>query len=1159
MLMIQQVDGLTTVQTASFMVNWAVVCIVCLFCMFYSQRIIARLISLVIGFWMWRRYKISLHIGSITPVWLRGRVYFKNMSILSKDYIVQVHKGYIQFRYWKSYKQNDAHETVMNEDGSIRPIPFFSTRLDGFELFLFNRSGVYRNLETLLQNKEILLQPMISSIHFSWPVEFHSRKGAVIVGNPDLPNIATFSYEVLVGLYCHKPTVDGTRTSFKIQFDDTKLSVGHNVDYKEQTLNYAARLRSRITDKTIWERLSTLFRKKRLEEIPMSEPYEWHGLDRYRKSFDKSSSEGEEYAQVSEIIQAKQLGLQYYWNSAETITSVGLDISLTDSKIHYGPWANRQRLILQSYFSPNAYRDAKLGNAAPCFFNVLITFKNKTVLRIPFREQSEDPQYSNKTEGPLTKKKPIRPFGWIDLKFADDSTIGMDIPLIPSKQRYETALRIALRDVVAHSSSNHALFFESTSFVVQVDYKSGLSWNASRECMISLDTMDMNMFFLRDHADLIQDFVNDFSSGSPPTIETFVPCIYHLEVNASNLNLNLCLNDKNIIDNHNSFLDNVYLILKSRQLQFNMTLPFVNFNPSERSLDFQIALQENDLDFSFPLNHKIGSFLNPRKQKFGLLSDCQVKGFFNYCTRQSRPSNLMLEVNIIDPDLTLFGFSLPLLSHLVSNYFGENTRFRRQGEDLLPKAINGNGVELSLDLVMLNVNGNLPDKLYNSQHTLQIKCTKLQLSLQSNASGLDLNLQTSPIKIMDSKEALLLKSVCLELQRLQSPKAHYCSNWNMMISTIGGSFGPTFIKSLVDFSECFLYHMNDHQKISGLPKPKPFSPLLLLFSLSIENIDCAYTVDQKIARFSVKDGVHMHYNNLLERGTTFLVAVPSVSLSWLQASEARGNQDVYGAEVFRIESALTFTKTYFPENHRELWINQKEFLETHDQDKRLRKLFNHKEKPTDFRLPVFFAPHFIHNFISRSRKEKKTSLGLARAPNGFQNHLLADYVRIYKFVKPFDGSETPSYAGELVRSPEELLTVNRNALKTNIPTPSPPNDEEIVFLDFNLHDCLELLITPQTVEFVKSSLEALSVFELKPGTAIMGECCGCVAVVLCSRVQQATDSEDVDHHSLFQCTIACFGSPIIWRASQYCGCHFGEPEMRCTHCWEDSTETGSAL
>jgi hypothetical protein len=124
-----------------------------------------------------------------------------------------------------------------------------------------------------------------------------------------------------------------------------KLVLGINVDYKEPTLNYAARVRSqRKVSTPFWTYVSSFLNgpEQHSSDINMLETFEWAGLDRYRV-FDDSSDNTllrnkDEYAQVGEIVQTETLEFHLLSEFVDDELKVQtLELVLNTCKINYGP------------------------------------------------------------------------------------------------------------------------------------------------------------------------------------------------------------------------------------------------------------------------------------------------------------------------------------------------------------------------------------------------------------------------------------------------------------------------------------------------------------------------------------------------------------------------------------------------------------------------------------------------------------------------------------------------------------------------------------------------------------------------------------------------------------------------------------------------------
>jgi hypothetical protein len=156
----------------------------------------------------------------------------------------------------------------------------------------------------------------------------------------------------------------------------------------------------------------------------------WTGLSRYSTHYDDEGSEAAEadtdpllqatdvteYAKVTTILDSAELQMSFYYDIPGRVPPLqkqlptdeahidngdlspewGLDIEITGGTISYGPWADRQRGILQEMFFPGTYQDAefaqplKPGDQRICaYFKVAVEFKDNIIFKIPTRERSK--------------------------------------------------------------------------------------------------------------------------------------------------------------------------------------------------------------------------------------------------------------------------------------------------------------------------------------------------------------------------------------------------------------------------------------------------------------------------------------------------------------------------------------------------------------------------------------------------------------------------------------------------------------------------------------------------------------------------------------------------------------------------------------------------
>jgi hypothetical protein len=104
-------------------------------------------------------------------------------------------------------------------------------------------------------------------------------------------------------------------------------------------------------------------------------------------------------------------------------------------------------------------------------------------------------------------------------------------------------------------------------------------WNALRTWTYNVTAYKPKIFLLRDHITLIQDLINDWTSGPPPTMEQFIPMIYEYSISLMNVELRMNVNEHNVINRNVDLEENGGLVWLSSfysTLTINDSFPYVN-------------------------------------------------------------------------------------------------------------------------------------------------------------------------------------------------------------------------------------------------------------------------------------------------------------------------------------------------------------------------------------------------------------------------------------------------------------------------------------------------------------------------------------------------------------------------------------------------------
>ena len=247
---------------------------------------------------------------------------------------------------------------------------------------------------------------------------------------------------------------------YDCNFTHPTIQIKMNIDYKEPLLarashvmedararvpTYSPDIRDLIYSRTVpsvWRTVRDLipFFQESSESLAQpqtprpesggKEEKPWAGLARYSVGADEDASavpdtesdpllqptDVTEYAKVTTVLDSTELFMSFYYDVPGLVPPIqkqlpsdemhigngdlspewGMDIEVTGGTITYGPWADRQRRILQEMFFPGTYEDSSVApplNTGDvrvfAYFKVVMEFKENVVFKIPTREKSK--------------------------------------------------------------------------------------------------------------------------------------------------------------------------------------------------------------------------------------------------------------------------------------------------------------------------------------------------------------------------------------------------------------------------------------------------------------------------------------------------------------------------------------------------------------------------------------------------------------------------------------------------------------------------------------------------------------------------------------------------------------------------------------------------
>ncbi|VEU19440.1 DEKNAAC100648 [Brettanomyces naardenensis] len=472
------------------------------------------------------------------------------------------------------------------------------------------------------------------------------------------------------------------------------------------------------------ENRKTTDRRGRLAEgfhkvtSPLEE--EWRGLERYltrvpgvdsipmeanpsNSSDSAIKASSAEYARYTHILDTAHAKIRYYYDLPGLVPPVeiptvpidgpdignggsppetGLDITVSQASIHYGPWADKERTPLQSLLFPQICRDSepfrRLATGMRrqyCDFKISIEFEDDAIVQIPHREPSKDTDYQSvQTTG-------VRPFGWIELKAGGGTVVEISTSYIPTSDKgYDNSLEINFQRPEISTSVNHDTIYKAARhhLIASVGYP--LEWNGKAQWTFNHESKGAQLYLLREHFSLFSDLFRDFSSGSPIPYEYFRPFFYKFNWELEDYAIYLNVNERNVVDNPLDHANNVYYSLKGKKLSWNTSVALDTIYRKSTTASYELFTDQFTLALEAPPWNTISNFMDT--PKIGKSFNFKMVGSYTYYTSVEIDSVDTIVVNCTCEDTTLecYGFFIKYFLSLKENYFGDNIHFQTLSE-----------------------------------------------------------------------------------------------------------------------------------------------------------------------------------------------------------------------------------------------------------------------------------------------------------------------------------------------------------------------------------------------------------------------------------------------------------------------------------------------
>ncbi|KAF4552026.1 Hypothetical protein D9617_11g008730 [Elsinoe fawcettii] len=839
-----------------------------------------------------------------------------------------------------------------------------------------------------------------------FPIQVECKKAAAAVGNENTRSVIVAKTTYASGRIDagQAGSLDIFKLLFMFDLDEVSVSMRQNQDFKELQLQAAARTENdaleqpRRRHSRLFSRLGRFFysvrafcswnrsssssvrashAREKSQDMSMQEPLmpqqPWHGLSRFLNENEKAASsewDDVEYARLSSLADFASVGLKFYWDIAGPVKAAinteasssplsidpngasppayGLELTVRDGTVNYGPWTDRERVILQGVFFPTSLVDArphpkfKPGDTRlSTIFNMSFFVEGNVTVRIPTREPSKDwrwqskaPQSeSGKQQKPFRRKgqsstanskrntklktdssKDKRPFGWLDISVAQDTVVHYTMDMYARGDGYHNALSVHAKEPRITTSVNHDLLWKSGDISVTGDLSNPLSWNSLRTWSFKILVEDLDLYILRDHMFLLTDLITDWTAGPPSNFYTFVPFRYKLDVGFNNFNLFLGANDANLINRPTDLDDNSFLVLRGESLHVDFTIPIEFYRPPLNTFTFDVVTENLALDLLNPPRLTLCELLEDKR--VGTLPYLTLKGSHTAYADQSPELTDTLQMEICGKDLclTVFGYLLRYFVNFKDDYFGEflhfrtfeeyqatsgDTTFAIKEEREKYKFRRSNDLDVILSIIVERPTLLLPANLYSAQHYIRADVPMADVDLRVTNYYLDLQVDVSPISFSyydgaddkddtPSSEQLRLDSVVVTGHRLFGlPPAEpaYVSTWDIAAGNISGKCVPGFLKQAASAGQAFIFSLDDHE--NALPNSAAVLVYDMIFlHVTTGSVEIALDINDSTFYLTF-DPIELHFDDAADQrfSSRLSTRVPNLTLACIETKQ----------------------------------------------------------------------------------------------------------------------------------------------------------------------------------------------------------------------------------------------------------------------------------
>ncbi|CAF3993537.1 unnamed protein product [Rotaria sp. Silwood2] len=533
----------------------------------YHSRIQGIILSYIL-----RRFYFKdatqMKFDSFSISFISGSIMFRNLHYTTGNYFVCVRDGCLTFRYWSRINKKSVIRLriKLNHVDILFCTPIRSNTIsetnnlnDDLHKGLIHGNSTKtddtQSVNTVKGNEEGFL---VQSLRSLFPaIEIKIQHGRISIRHNTLPYSLSMRFSTMTSIFTsespskYAPQIDLMTLIYSLTYRNLRIQLYRNESYQGEQNDI-------------------------LPPIPPSKKADVNMFQIFE------CSEGElEYEQDVPGKMIEQL------ENGESIPGVHWEIRIKcnkETKIAYGPWADRQRELLWQYFLPTIYEES-LITSEPSIGQTRI-FKSvhfKLLLNCP---TTLDLYFMNKMKlQQLHIECPLK-----------GSHINVVLPFSTNPDGFDTFLSMNILQPIIRTNLSFSPLAQAENILINVHIHYPRLWNSLQNWLIDITAKKPKVYFVFEHKNFFQGLINDWSSSLPPDIYSFTPFIYDITVRGDQVEILIPCNQGNWIDCSNGgdqeSEENNYVSLCAKSLLLTYPLVFSEFCPKNTATDLTIETKD---------------------------------------------------------------------------------------------------------------------------------------------------------------------------------------------------------------------------------------------------------------------------------------------------------------------------------------------------------------------------------------------------------------------------------------------------------------------------------------------------------------------------------------------------------------------------------------